>query len=225
MREANYQKRGAQPYFGKSLALLRGEQDPRSETGPLLPLGSLLAVSKPSPKALRAVLRSGPGSGTAAAGSARVAVPGTGRLRGMLPRMLGAGMGDRAARPCAGLAGQPPPASLMAGGTVGAGTARSGTEQTRASPGRVCVGAQSPGGAATATPGRPRSAAAGAGRAGLTLARGGSRPDPKGGSSPFPSLPFLPLPGSLFFAPLFFFSKFPGGFWCGAKLPKAEELQ
>lgn len=85
-----------------------------------------------------------------------------------------AGIGDRAAQPCAGLAGQPPPASLMAEGTAGADAARSGTEQTRASPGRVSVGAQGPGGALTVTPGRPRSAAAGAGRAGLTLARGGS---------------------------------------------------
>lgn len=82
VREVNYQERGAQPYFGKSLALLRGEQDPRSKTGPLLRLVFLLAVSKPSPKALRAVLRSGPGSGTAAAGSTRVAVLGNGAPAG-----------------------------------------------------------------------------------------------------------------------------------------------
>lgn len=70
-------------------------------------------------------------------------------------------------------------------------------------------------------PGRPRTAAARGGRAGLTLGRPEGRVSglTRKGEAP-PSLPFLPLPGSLFFAPLFF-SKFPGGLLVRSKVAES----
>lgn len=209
--------------------MLRGERDPRSQTGALPRLGFSLAVFKLSLKAPQAPPRSGPGSGTAAVGSTRVALLGNGSPAvdaaedARCGPSLGQGCAARKARPCTGGAGQPPPASLIAEGTAGAGAARSGTTRPRASPGRVSVGVQSPGGAPAATLGVPAQQPPGlrGGRAGLTLGVPEGRVSGltrKGGAPP--SLPFLPLPVSLFFAPLFF-SKFPGGLLVRSKVAES----